>query len=62
MRELVTNSWCDSCYLEDRTKVAAVHTFTVGAVAGESRPALDVSPRFYLNMLTPSAPKDDVFH
>lgn len=42
MRELVERHWCDSCFLESEAKEAAVHTFTVGAVAGESRPMLKV--------------------
>ena len=39
MREVVVMAWCDACALED-AKTAAVSTFTVGIVAGESRPAL----------------------
>src|SRR6476469_5372504 len=39
MREVVVMAWCDACALED-AKTAAVTTYTVGVVAGESRPAL----------------------
>jgi len=42
MREMTMNHWCDSCFLEAQTKEPAVHTFTVGACTGESRPALKV--------------------
>jgi hypothetical protein len=39
VREVVVMRWCDACHQED-TKTAASSTFTVGIVAGESRPAL----------------------
>ena len=40
MREMVWNSWCDACYSDGEAKVPALHTFTVGAVGGETRPGL----------------------
>jgi len=42
MREMVWNKWCDACYSDGQAKVAALHTFTVGAVVGETRPGLKV--------------------
>jgi hypothetical protein len=39
MREVVVMRWCDACHQED-AKTAATSAFTVGIVAGESRPAL----------------------
>jgi hypothetical protein len=41
MREVVMKEWCDVCWMEE-TKTEALHTFTVGAVKGESKPALKV--------------------
>ena len=40
MREMRIDKWCDSCYLEDEARVPAVSSFTVGIVAGETRPEL----------------------
>lgn len=37
-REIVRLSWCDRCDAEDR-KTPATHTYTVGLVHGETRPA-----------------------
>lgn len=42
MREVVMLSWCDGCQLEGALRTEATHTWTVGAVAGESKPALKV--------------------
>jgi len=42
MREVVVMRWCDACQQEDMTKTPATSTFTIGAVAGESKPALKV--------------------
>jgi hypothetical protein len=43
MRELILKVWCDVCALERLgDHMEAQHTYTVGAVSGESRPALKV--------------------
>jgi hypothetical protein len=49
MRELILKVWCDLCALERvsggldiAVNVEAKHTYTLGAVQGESRPALKV--------------------
>lgn len=49
MRELILKVWCDICALERVSggldivvNVEAQHTYTMGAVVGESRPALKV--------------------
>lgn len=40
-REVIIASWCDRCDADDR-KTAATHTYTIGLVKGETRPALKV--------------------
>lgn len=49
MRELILKVWCDICALERvsggldiQVNVEAHHTYTIGAVVGESKPALKV--------------------
>lgn len=41
MREVRVLSWCDFCHL-DNEQTEADHTYTLGIVAGENRPALKV--------------------
>lgn len=41
-REVIIAAWCDRCEAQERGKVAATHTYTVGLVKGENRPALRV--------------------
>jgi Drought induced 19 protein (Di19), zinc-binding len=40
MRELIQKVWCDACYQEGAHQVEASHTYTLGIVGGEQRPAL----------------------
>lgn len=40
-REVIIASWCDRCDALER-KTAATHTYTIGIVKGENRPALRV--------------------
>jgi hypothetical protein len=42
MREMIMRRWCDVCFAEGQLQQEAAHTFTVGAVVGEARPALKV--------------------
>jgi hypothetical protein len=38
-REIIVAAWCDRCEAAERLKVPATHTYTIGLVRGESRPA-----------------------
>lgn len=42
MRELVMRKWCDACYADGEIQEPATTTYTIGAVSGETRPALRV--------------------
>jgi hypothetical protein len=42
MREMIMRRWCDMCYAEGALQQEAEHTYTVGIVSGEGRPALKV--------------------
>jgi uncharacterized C2H2 Zn-finger protein len=41
-REIIVASWCDRCQAIDDRKEPATHTYTIGLVKGETRPALKV--------------------
>jgi hypothetical protein len=40
MREVKLLTWCDMCWDDGMIQTAAEHSFTIGIVSGESRPAL----------------------
>lgn len=42
MKELIIRSWCDRCESLGKLRAEARHTYTVGIVSGETRPALRV--------------------
>ena len=41
-REIIVASWCDRCQAIDDRKEPATHTYTIGLVKGETRPALKI--------------------
>lgn len=42
MRELIVRAWCDRCEALGHPRAEAKHTYTIGIVKGETRPALRV--------------------
>ena len=42
MRELIIRAWCDRCESLGNERTPAEHTYTLGIVKGETRPALRV--------------------
>jgi hypothetical protein len=42
MRELIVRAWCDRCEALGHPRTEAEHTYTIGIVKGETRPALRV--------------------
>jgi hypothetical protein len=42
VRELIVRAWCDRCEALGHSRTEAKHTYTIGIVKGETRPALRV--------------------